>query len=293
MPDILTYMFSKELSNSHPETARFFTNAILKNKLANSYIFIGKDNSKTLQFANNIAKILNCSENKDSINAPCGHCTNCIWLEKNEHPQAFIPVNPDIKSKKEQIKIDSIRELLNSLQITSDFFRVIFFQSSNLNSLPAESCNLLLKTVEETPDRTLFVFANPSRQDILPTILSRSQTIYINKKYDSVKELFSSNTNIQISENLSPNCFSKDKVASLEKADKAKSFLTKNDVDLNTYLQWLAIANYEESKHTYQKRYRLLYENLSNAYQKSKAFIQSKFILEDLFLNLTESQSNF
>ncbi len=282
-------MFSKELTNSYPETVRFFTNAILKNKLANSYLFIGKDNNINLQIANSIAKILNCSENKDSISEPCGHCTNCTWIEKNEHPQAFIPVNPDTKSKKEQIKIDSIRELLNSLQMTSDSFKVIFFQSSNLNSLPAESCNLLLKTVEETPGRTLFIFANPSRQDILPTILSRSQTIYINKKYNSIKEVPNFETNIQIPENQPADCFSKDKRTSLEKADKAKSLLTKNNITLNDYLQWLALVNYEESKYTYQKKYCLLYENLSTAYLRSKAFIQSKVILEDLFLNLTES----
>src|SRR3989338_396694 len=116
-------MFHINLIKEYPEVTNFLTNALLKNKLANSYIFIGKDDIANLDIACNLSKILNCKENLKTLNPPCLKCINCNWLEKKEHPQALIIINPDESSKKEQIKIDSIRELLNILSITSEFFR--------------------------------------------------------------------------------------------------------------------------------------------------------------------------
>ena len=125
-------MFSSDLQTSYPETIKFLTNAISKNRLANSYVFIGKDSNDILKITKTLAKILNC-DSKDlpqqTPSAPCEQCTNCKWIERNEHPQAFITVSPDVESKKEQIKIDNIRELLNMLTITSEYFRVIYFQA--------------------------------------------------------------------------------------------------------------------------------------------------------------------
>ncbi|MBI3590318.1 MAG: hypothetical protein HY094_02930 [Candidatus Melainabacteria bacterium] len=277
------HMFSKNLTESYPEAIRFLTNAVLKDKLANSYIFIGKESNAILSIATNLAKILNCKNNLNST--PCETCINCKWLEKNEHPQALITINPDLKSKKDQIKIDTVRELLNNLQITSEYFRVVFFQNSNLYSLPPESCNLLLKTVEETPERTTFVFANTTRNDILPTILSRSQTIYINKKYDSILEIINKSTAQTIDSNLT-NCFSNDIKTALEKAKKTQEWLEESETNLKDYLIGLATTNYNFNKANDYKRYCTLYKNLTSAYLKHKSFMQPKIVIEDLFLNL-------
>lgn len=290
--DILNHMFPEELSKDYPEVVSFFSRALIKNKLANSYVFVGNNDSINLLFAKTIAKILNCSKNKDSLKYPCNQCTNCIWLEKNEHPQAFVcfkpdQKKPDQKSKKEQIKIDSVRELLAALKITSDAFRVIFFQNADLNSLPPESCNLLLKTVEETPEKILFIFANSSKHDILPTILSRSQTIYINKNHDSIKEILTDRTTDTLDSQHYEYSF-KNKVESLEKAEEIKVYLEKNYVDLTDYLKSIACKYYEKTKYNHQKEYCFLYKNLTNAYSKHKAFMQPKIIIEDLFLSLAE-----
>ena len=278
-------MFQEELSKAYPEVVSFFTNALLKNKLANSYVFIGNDDSVNLSFAKTIAKILNCNENKDSLKRPCNQCKNCTWIDKDEHPQAFICSKPDQKSKKEQIKIDSVRELLAALKTTSDYFRVVFFQHADLNSLPAESCNLLLKTVEETPERILFIFASLSKHDILHTILSRSQAIYINKKYDSIKEILTSRTTNTMDNQHYMHSF-KNKVESLEKSEEIKAFLEKSDVDLADYLKSFASKHYEETKYANQKEYCFLYNKLTTAHAKHKAFMQPKIIIEDLFLSL-------
>ena len=155
-------MFSTISQNNFPQAVKFVSNAIKSSKLANSYIVIGKDINAISVFVQDIAKILNCKNNKTFLN-PCNECINCKWLNNFEHPQALISIIADEESKKEQIKIDAIRDLLGVLNTSSEFFRVIFFQNANLQNLPQDCCNLLLKTVEETPERTLFIFCAASK----------------------------------------------------------------------------------------------------------------------------------
>ena len=279
-------MFSPDLTINYPEAIKFLTNAINQNKLANSYIFISKDTKDTLLLATDLAKILNCEKNKTAYSSPCNVCINCRWLSKNENPQALIAINPDTKSKKEQIKIDIIRELLNTLNTTSSFFRVIFFQKANLYTLPAESSNLLLKTVEEAHGRTLFIFTSETRGDILPTILSRSQIIYLCKKLNSITEVIDYK-NTELNNDLT-DCFSSNLLSCIEKKNKAQEYLSKNDIGLKDFLGNLAIINYEKHKYESSKIYCNLYENINSAYLKHNSFMQEKIVLEDLYLKLSK-----
>lgn len=280
-------MFPNDLQTNYPEATKFLTNAILKSRLANSYVLIGKDSNDILKISKTLAKILNCTGKDISgqvLSEPCEKCLNCKWIERDEHPQAFISVKADPESKKEQIKIDNIRELLNTLNITSDYFRIVFFQASSLQFLPSDSCNLLLKTVEETPDRTIFIFGNQSRNDILGTILSRSQTIYINKKVDSTFNAL----NVNISEPTNYNFteyFPNNLAESLEKSRNAYEFIQKDEVNLNNFLINLAIKNYDRLKYENQKQFCHLHYSITNAYAKLKSFMQPKIVIEDLFLD--------
>lgn len=278
-------MFLAELKAKYPQATSFLTNALLKNKLANSYIFLGKDPEEILLLVINLAKILNCHRNKEQIGIPCEECLSCKWLEKKEHPHALITVDPEPENKKEQIKIDKVRELLTDLNTTSDYFRVVFFRSSNLNSLPAESCNLLLKTVEETPGRTLFIFANPSKDDILSTIVSRSQLIHLEKKYDSIKEMLIKDS-FNLDKDELTDIFPKDNLTALTKAKKTLENLQKEEIKIVDYLTLIASNQYDICKFKDQKRYCFLYKNLSKAYLKHKSFMQPKIVMEDLFMDM-------
>ena len=284
--DLLTYrlvdlfhMFHKELKNTYPEAIKFLVNAINKNKLANSYAFIGNEKDDILRFSLNIAEILNCSNNSSST--PCGSCINCKWLSKNEHPHAFLSIKPELTSKKGQIKVEIIRELLNKLQITSDFFRVICFEEANINTLTPECCNLLLKTIEESHKNVLFIFSASSKDDILPTILSRSQIIYLNKRKDN----FSPQTNNELFQNiLNAETFTASLKERVEKAKEIKNYLTENILELKDFLSSLAFTYYDSMKFSNPKRYSHIFANISDAYLKEKSFMQSSIVLEDLFI---------
>ena len=273
-------MFSESLKKRYQIQTAFFRNALLKNKLANSYIFISSSKNESFEFSLEIAKILNCKENTREKKGPWNICINCKWLNNNSHPQALITVQVEKESKKEQIKIDSIRELLNNLQVSSDYYRVIFFEESNLNILPAESCNLLLKKVEETPPKILFIFRSSTKNDILPTILSRSQIIYLNKQRES---LFETTRNSSLKEDSS---FPPENIK--EGLDKAKimiKHLADNNISMKDFLISQTISLYEKDKHQSGKEFLRLYKNLNESHMRHKAFIQNKTVIEDLFIN--------
>lgn len=261
-------MFSSELKDKYPSATKFFELAINKEHVANSYAFIGNNSSEIERFVVYLASILNCEKNPFS--KPCGSCINCNWLSKNEHPQALITVEPDSKSKKGQIKIDDIRELLSNLRNQSRFFRVVYFKNASMVSLSAECCNLLLKIVEEAPTNTIFIFSCSSKEDILPTILSRSQTVYLNSRYE-----FPANNTYSIKDLTS--IFSYKEV--LDKLDSEGE-------DFASFLKSLAFNSYKDLKFDNQKTLISTYENINKSYLKKKAFMQDKVIVQDLILGL-------
>lgn len=279
-------MFSEKLKTNFPETTKFLTNALIKGKMANSYIFISKDFNNSFSIAKELSKILNCEIAPLTI--PCNQCINCKWLEENKHPHALKTISPDLESKKEQIKIEAIRELLESLNTSSQYFRVIFFQESSLQQLPSECCNLLLKTIEEPPENILFIFSNESKHNILQTIVSRSQIIYLQEKNNSILNKNKDfNTLIEDSiEKILPDSL----ISSFEKSKKILESLNKNELATNDYLKDLAFRTYHMLKNN--KKYIKLYENINLANLKLNSFMQSKIVLEDLFIAFAKEKSH-
>ena len=49
----------------------------------------------------------------------------------------------------------------------------------NRDVLIEASANSLLKSIEEPPERTLFLFLTEDKEDIIETIISRSQSFYV------------------------------------------------------------------------------------------------------------------
>ncbi len=86
-----------------------------------------------------------------------------------------------LDGKKESIKISQIRKLQQQISLTTGGKTqpVIIKQAQNL-TLPAQQA--LLKTLEEPPQDHLIILTTPIANQLLPTVLSRGQLIYINDK---------------------------------------------------------------------------------------------------------------
>jgi len=90
-------------------------------------------------------------------------------MSMTEH---ILYVRPDGAS----IKIDQVREANQFLQLRRlGRARVLIFDEAHL--LNEQAANAMLKSVEEPPEHTHFLFITPSASQVLPTIRSRSQAL--------------------------------------------------------------------------------------------------------------------
>jgi DNA polymerase III subunit delta' len=86
-------------------------------------------------------------------------------------------------SDKQEISIDSVRQVINSLKLKPAISqkgqaqKLVFINDAHL--LSEEAQNALLKLIEEPPPSTAFILTAPSDSDILPTIASRVQKITV------------------------------------------------------------------------------------------------------------------
>jgi DNA polymerase-3 subunit delta' len=110
----------------------------------------------------------------DSAAAPCGVCPSCALLRSDSHPD-FHPVG--LLEDAQQIKVDQIRELIETLSLSSYRGGYKVAVVDDAETLNANGANAFLKTLEEPSGRTLLILiATPSHR--LPaTIASRCQKL--------------------------------------------------------------------------------------------------------------------
>lgn len=165
-------------------------------RLAHSIILYGLNSELNYQLALELARLLNCKEEKSS---DC-QCINCKWIRSNSHPSVKTYSNLEEKANSKESKaiitIAQILQLRDELLISSDDKRVYIicaaenadgnesFNHLPLNSkiLAQEPSNALLKSIEEPPKNTYFIFLTKDKNDLLPTIISRSQAFYVHSQ---------------------------------------------------------------------------------------------------------------
>lgn len=178
------------LSDKYPFLTNYFTQALsLKNRaLPQSILFYGSDLDAQYTLANEIARLLNCKSNKSD---DC-ECLNCKWIRENAHPAVLtisrIDNKPDDDDSKTVISIKQSQMIKESLMSASEFHRVYIFcdrdddgNISGLNPLnfQAETANSLLKIIEEPQPGVTFIFLTRYIDDVLSTIISRSQCFFV------------------------------------------------------------------------------------------------------------------
>ena len=104
--------------------------------------------------------------------------------ELMNHPDFHYIDQPEhMTIKLEQVKLIQKEMLYKPFQAERQL-AVIF----NAHSLTVESQNALLKSLEDSPDHTVWILTTPSEQSLLPTILSRGKKIFpvVEKSEDEV-----------------------------------------------------------------------------------------------------------
>lgn len=152
-----------------------------RGRLYPSVILHGGSAAARRQLALELARALLCEA--EPAARPCGACRHCRRLAwpgdeaAGFHPDFFV-LQRDLKTS---TSVDAARELLRAAQVSPFEARGQVFVVASAESLSAEAANALLKVLEEPPrsaPRHFFLLA-PSRLDLLPTLRSRSLSLFL------------------------------------------------------------------------------------------------------------------
>ena len=142
-------------------------NAIKNDRVAHAYIFSGARGVGKTTAARILAKALNCV--KGPTATPCGVCDSCKEITAGN---SLDVIEIDAASNR---GIDQIRELREMVRYAPAASRSKVVILDEAHMLTGEASNALLKTLEEPPDRVIFVMATTQPEDLEDTIRSRSQ----------------------------------------------------------------------------------------------------------------------
>lgn len=280
-------MIAENLSREFPFITKYFYTLfeLEKNRFPQSIVFEGLDPYAQLFYSLELARVLNCLEYGET---DC-QCLNCKWIREGKHPAINFVSQLHFKSSDDDSKtvISAIqaKNIEKSLRETSDYHRFfIFFDAKptapddisnesiqkyspdgynifeeewslghiNQKTFNPTTPNILLKSVEEPPERTTFVFLTKNRSDLINTIVSRSQCFKLptrQKKEDFsfVAQIFSSYPDINlegaflISENLQ-NYVKDSQILSSKVLDSLLAYLS-NEIKQNTDYAYLKKLN--------------------------------------------------
>lgn len=156
------------------ETAR-------RGELHHSIILHGPSRDELRSLGARLAKTLNC------LNGSTGDdCLACDHIERRLHPDVhFI----DVAGDRKMISIEQIRDLVAESTLRPYEGRTKVFVIDPADAVSVSGANSLLKTLEEPVRDTSFVLLTRSPDLLLPTIRSRSQSIYVGGETEYDEEL--------------------------------------------------------------------------------------------------------
>ncbi len=141
--------------------------AIEKDRVAHAYIFTGTRGVGKTTTARIMARALNCDNGPTT--EPCGTCNSCQAVINGN---SFDVMEIDGASNN---GVDQIRELRDNIGYTSMGGKYRIFVIDEVHMLSTGAFNALLKTLEEPPEKVIFIFATTEPHKIPDTIHSRCQ----------------------------------------------------------------------------------------------------------------------
>lgn len=168
------------------------TNAIIHNKIANAYLFSGTRGIGKTTSARIVAKLINCTNKiveNNNIKA-CLSCKNCTNIQSNNHPDIL---EIDAASR---TSVDDIRSIIEGADYKPLIGQYKVFIIDEVHMLSKSAFNALLKTLEEPPLHSIFIFATTELHKIPLTILSRCQRFDLRRlRQDEITHLLKNITN--------------------------------------------------------------------------------------------------
>ena len=193
------------------------TSSVINNRISHAQLFSGKSGSAKLVLALAYAQFLNC-ENRTAVDS-CGTCSSCLKINSLSHPDLHLvvpvlktkavqnPVSDHFIGKWRHFitnnyygslndwidsfgtenktgqqgtiykdEANNIHKKLSLKNYEAKYRIVLIWMPERMN---LEVSNKLLKLFEEPPKGTIFLLVTENASQLLPTIISRLQTIKI------------------------------------------------------------------------------------------------------------------
>lgn len=209
-------MLFREIAG-HGPLKQGLINALNAGRLSHAQLFLGEEGSGNLAMAVAYAQYISCLDKKQDD--ACGRCISCTKYEKLAHPDLhfvfptattakvtknavsslfmeewrealledpYLTLNGWMRhigaqQKQGIIPSEESNQLVKTLSLKSyesEFKVVIIWLAEKLN---ISAANKLLKMIEEPPEKTLIFLVSENHELMLPTILSRTQTVRVGK----------------------------------------------------------------------------------------------------------------
>jgi DNA polymerase-3 subunit delta' len=191
--------------------------SVKEGRISHAQLFLGPQGSGSLALAVAYAQYISCAQRSDSDS--CGSCPSCVKYNKLVHPDLHfvypvalskdVRVSTDVaaqwrsvfldnpyvtlfnwfesleaENKQAVIGVEESGEILRKLSLTTyeaEYKIMVIWQAEKMNQAAA---NKLLKILEEPPDKTLFLLVCENEEQLLRTIVSRTQLIKIGRLSD-------------------------------------------------------------------------------------------------------------
>ena len=150
---------------------RTLTNAIQSGRLPQAWMLTGVRGIGKTTTARIIAKALNCTgraEGSATIE-PCGTCDACRAIAEDRH------VDVQEMDAASRTGVDDIREIVEGVRYGPVSAKYKIYILDEVHMLSKNAFNALLKTLEEPPPHTKFIFATTEIRKVPVTVLSRCQ----------------------------------------------------------------------------------------------------------------------
>ncbi len=163
-----------EVTGQEPIT-RTLRNAIEHQRLHHAYLFSGARGVGKTTSARLLAKALNCHKATQPTPTPCrsddpDQCPSCREITESRS------IDVQEIDAASHTQVENVREtIIGSIGFAPARDRFKIFIIDEVHMLSGHSFNALLKTVEEPPERVVFIMATTERHKVPETILSRCQ----------------------------------------------------------------------------------------------------------------------